>query len=241
MPNRAQDRRRQPAPMPTPSASGAGLARGVPGRARRLPGGLDAAERVRCLRSGLDAYQARDALRLTAGPTRAAADVAAGAARRAASQPGPVISQRNAAVGMLDAVDPLDRAARQGNILARDQGHISSVTQSGHRCGRLAAIQRRRRLASSPARRGAGRERRPIRPGCRRSSPGSSHRRLASLGHPWLANLIQVACISAARSAGGCVPIAICASAEARLSNTKGISTACAAPRSWTGLRQANS
>jgi hypothetical protein len=40
-----------------------------------------------------------------------------------------MISQRDAAVGALDAVDPLDPAARQGNILTRDQGRISGVSQ----------------------------------------------------------------------------------------------------------------
>ncbi len=84
-----------------------------------------AAPRAKCL----DARQARDALRLAAGPARTAADAAAGAARRTASQPGLMVSQYDTAVGVLDAVDPLDRATRQGNIFARDQGHVSSVAQ----------------------------------------------------------------------------------------------------------------
>lgn len=154
------------------------------GKAKRLPGEAGAAARGLPW-AGLDACQAGDALRLAAGPARAAADVAARAACGTASQPGLVISQHNAAVRPLDAVDPLDRAARQGYVLARDQGHVSSVTQSGHRCGRPVASRRRWRLASSPAPRCAGRARLPIRRGCRRSSPGSSHRQLASLGHPW--------------------------------------------------------
>ncbi len=40
-----------------------------------------------------------------------------------------MITEGQAAVGLLDAVDPLERPAGEGDVLARDQGHTSSVAQ----------------------------------------------------------------------------------------------------------------
>ena len=77
----------------------------------------------------LDAGEARDAVGLTAGPAPAAADPAARAPGRPAGQPRLVVTEGQAAVSLLDAVNPLERAAREGDVLARDQGHTSSVAQ----------------------------------------------------------------------------------------------------------------
>src|SRR5215469_17978677 len=52
--------------------------------------------------------QAGDALGGAAGPARAAADLPAGAAGGPAGKPGLVVSQRDRAVTLINAVDPAD-------------------------------------------------------------------------------------------------------------------------------------
>ncbi len=77
----------------------------------------------------LDAGEARDAVGLAAGPAPAAADPAARAPGRPAGEPRLVVTEGQAAISLLDAVNPLERAAREGDVFARDQGHTSSVAQ----------------------------------------------------------------------------------------------------------------
>jgi hypothetical protein len=77
----------------------------------------------------LDGGEPCDAVGLPAGPAGATAHAPARAASRATGQPRFVITQGKAPVGLLEAVDPLDGTARQSDVLARDEDHVSSVTQ----------------------------------------------------------------------------------------------------------------
>jgi len=86
-------------------------------------------------RGSLDAAQARDARGLAARPARAAADLAAGAASGPAGQPRLVITESEAAVGLLDAVDALERAASLGHELPMDQFHAASVAHAADHRG----------------------------------------------------------------------------------------------------------
>ena len=96
-------------------------------------------------RGRLEAGQARNALRLATGPAGAAADLAAGAASGPAGQPRFVITEREAPVGLLEAVDPLERAAWLGHELASDRFHAVSVAHVADHRGREPVTARPRR------------------------------------------------------------------------------------------------
>jgi len=96
-------------------------------------------------RTRLGDGQARNALRLAAGAAGTAADAAAGTASGPAGQPRLVITKREAAVGPLDAVDPLEYTVPLSHELARDQFHAASVAQTADHPGQEPVTARPRR------------------------------------------------------------------------------------------------